>query len=600
MSNQSGYYGDTVQLLDNGFTRSGYRFISWNTAKNGSGTSYGEGDNYTITSDVTLYAQWVQVYEIKFRLERTGDDYLVVTVDKGDKLTKPDDPTKEGYVFQYWYSDKTEDTVPFDFENTTITKSYILIAKWEAAHVHSYGAPSWAWAANGEGGYSATATFTCECGDEKTENAVITSQTTPATHTTAGQTVYTATVTFNGQTYTDTKTETIDVIPHTYGTPTWSWTGYESATATFTCECGDEKTENATVVAGEEQFVSGTTYKTVYTATVKFNGTDYQDTAEKTYQANTVVGTSLVLDGILGINVYVKTVPEAKTAVLTFSYTDEGQRSVTYDLSELTETGSGYRLEFVGIQSGVMDYDLILTILDENGDKMTIKNIRRGFTGKEYAYCMADWAQGMVNKTVEELAAQYDEAHGEGYGAALRELALAILNYGEKAADYFNKTFNSEDYNFVRYNMSEADRTEATADKWKSKVTAPEGYEKSYKGGTVVLEGAISLRVYFSKPVTVTDEKGNELTVSYNTLGYFVEVTNIASGDMDKFFKFNVVEEDGTSYTVEYSIMTWIRTTILNGTDAKLVELAKAMFYYWKTAHAFFYTYYWTEDENGN
>ncbi|WP_130870434.1 S-layer homology domain-containing protein [Intestinimonas massiliensis (ex Afouda et al. 2020)] len=39
--------------------RDGYRFLSWNTAANGTGTTYNVGDTITVTADLTLYAQWM-------------------------------------------------------------------------------------------------------------------------------------------------------------------------------------------------------------------------------------------------------------------------------------------------------------------------------------------------------------------------------------------------------------------------------------------------------------------------------------------------------------------------------------------------------------
>ena len=58
--------GSTASLNTNGFTRTGYAFTGWNTAANGSGTSYADGANYTVTpatgdATVTLYAQWEQL-----------------------------------------------------------------------------------------------------------------------------------------------------------------------------------------------------------------------------------------------------------------------------------------------------------------------------------------------------------------------------------------------------------------------------------------------------------------------------------------------------------------------------------------------------------
>ena len=45
-------------LSTNAFTRSGYSFVNWNSAANGSGTSYSNGATYGFGSNITLYAQW--------------------------------------------------------------------------------------------------------------------------------------------------------------------------------------------------------------------------------------------------------------------------------------------------------------------------------------------------------------------------------------------------------------------------------------------------------------------------------------------------------------------------------------------------------------
>ena len=55
--------GNTASLNANGFTRNGYAFTGWNTAADGSGTSYADGADYAVTTatgdaTITLYAQW--------------------------------------------------------------------------------------------------------------------------------------------------------------------------------------------------------------------------------------------------------------------------------------------------------------------------------------------------------------------------------------------------------------------------------------------------------------------------------------------------------------------------------------------------------------
>ena len=57
----SPYQGNsTVTVLGNtgSLVKTGYSFANWNTAANGSGTSYSPGATFTITGPITLYAQW--------------------------------------------------------------------------------------------------------------------------------------------------------------------------------------------------------------------------------------------------------------------------------------------------------------------------------------------------------------------------------------------------------------------------------------------------------------------------------------------------------------------------------------------------------------
>ncbi len=52
--------GDAVTVLGNSgnLVRTGYTFSGWNTAANGSGTSYQAGSEFTISTSTTLYAKW--------------------------------------------------------------------------------------------------------------------------------------------------------------------------------------------------------------------------------------------------------------------------------------------------------------------------------------------------------------------------------------------------------------------------------------------------------------------------------------------------------------------------------------------------------------
>lgn len=68
----------------------------------------------------------------------------------------------------------------------------------------------------------------------------------------------------------------IPALGHSYGSPSWSWCGFTSASATFTCtrNCGHSETETASIVRSS---INNCGYYT-YTATVQFNGKTYTDT----------------------------------------------------------------------------------------------------------------------------------------------------------------------------------------------------------------------------------------------------------------------------------------------------------------------------------
>lgn len=66
-------------------------------------------------------------YTVTFNTNE-GSAVASIDVEENDKVTKPADPTKEGFTFEYWYT--TDEAVEFDF-NTAITADITLNALWE-------------------------------------------------------------------------------------------------------------------------------------------------------------------------------------------------------------------------------------------------------------------------------------------------------------------------------------------------------------------------------------------------------------------------------------------------------------------------------------
>lgn len=71
-----------------GFTGEGAKRVkSWNTKKDGSGTSYLPGDTPVLSENITLYAQWGEFFKITYLVNRNNSfDSFVQRFETGDKL----------------------------------------------------------------------------------------------------------------------------------------------------------------------------------------------------------------------------------------------------------------------------------------------------------------------------------------------------------------------------------------------------------------------------------------------------------------------------------------------------------------------------------
>jgi hypothetical protein len=69
-ASQEGYWSQTITLQTNtgNLEKTHYEFIGWNTAADGSGTTYSAGGSYTLAGDVTLYACWRVQFVVTFNL----------------------------------------------------------------------------------------------------------------------------------------------------------------------------------------------------------------------------------------------------------------------------------------------------------------------------------------------------------------------------------------------------------------------------------------------------------------------------------------------------------------------------------------------------
>lgn len=143
---QSGHTGDELTTNANGFTRDGYTFVRWDTAKDGSGTAYGEGKNgvsqYVMKpAGNDLYAIWkANPATIQYRNDwpnTTGSTPDTTGVTGQNVTIARNGFTRPGYTFTGWARDRrTNPSLQPGGRYTLTPGTTTLWAQWKADPAH--------------------------------------------------------------------------------------------------------------------------------------------------------------------------------------------------------------------------------------------------------------------------------------------------------------------------------------------------------------------------------------------------------------------------------------------------------------------------------
>ncbi|WP_167815196.1 InlB B-repeat-containing protein [Sporolactobacillus shoreae] len=121
-------YGDKVSEPSEP-ARTGYTFDGWYAD---SGLTKAFDFSTVITTNRTLYAKWnPNHYTVRFD-SNAGSAVTAIDADYGAIISVPSVPTKEGYTFTGWYTDKNL-TETWDFNKDTVAGDTTLYAKWTAS-----------------------------------------------------------------------------------------------------------------------------------------------------------------------------------------------------------------------------------------------------------------------------------------------------------------------------------------------------------------------------------------------------------------------------------------------------------------------------------
>ena len=147
MTAWTGKPNTSTDLPKNTFTRENYTFTGWNTAKDGTGKDYADGESVSFDADTTLYAQWTQNPVITFNANG-GEGTM------GTQTVKPNEATaltantftRADYDFAGWntakdgtgtaYGDKAEITTDTDitlYAQWTLHKYHVRWLNWDGS-----------------------------------------------------------------------------------------------------------------------------------------------------------------------------------------------------------------------------------------------------------------------------------------------------------------------------------------------------------------------------------------------------------------------------------------------------------------------------------
>ena len=243
-------FGDDVTTQ----TVTDYTFIAWPASGNNLSDTFAKSVPWSITLNPARYAT-PKLSQVKVVLKRESDgktwtfdsNTSTATIGASYDYFNVDDvgygvsnciifrpAYAEFSQYEGWYtvdvtglSDRSGNAAELHYQ--------VCFSSSSAVHEHEYVLDSWVWASDYS---SAEAVFVCktDTSHKLRLTAEVNKVTTPATCTTKDKTVYTASVTYGGKTYTDKKTVEGKPLGHNWGTGSITWNGFESATASRKCQ----------------------------------------------------------------------------------------------------------------------------------------------------------------------------------------------------------------------------------------------------------------------------------------------------------------------------------------------------------------------------
>ncbi len=118
-----------------GISKSGFVFASWNTLSDGSGTPLAPGANFTLSSNETLFAQWIPMATDTVTFDANGGSGTLASITgaTGTTIILPDQTglLLSGFSLSYWNTKSSGTGTSYSIGQVmTLFKSAVLYAQW--------------------------------------------------------------------------------------------------------------------------------------------------------------------------------------------------------------------------------------------------------------------------------------------------------------------------------------------------------------------------------------------------------------------------------------------------------------------------------------
>ena len=286
----------------------------------------------------------------------------------------------------------------------------------------------------------------------------------------------------------------------------------------------------------------------------------------------TLAAHTISLTGNIGINYYfflndaVLADPDAE---MVFSLPNGGTRSVPVSSGTKRtingKTAYGYSCEVNSTQmTGTVTAKLVMS---------------DGYESEEFPYTVKQYADIVIAN-----------ANNNAMFTKATPLVKAMLNYGA----YAQKNFQYDDSPLANADLSEEEKdvSSVTAKMLEGFVRETTGEEKglTYSGSTLVLKSETSIRHYFTVQDGYSIDSftfncgGKKLVPVASGNMYYVEIPNIASGDLDTMYEVTV-----GGFRVKYGALTYVYNQLSKTTTSEtLRKLCQAIYLYNQAANEYF------------